>query len=496
MTIGPARLGCAVAVTLASFVSTASAQEPPAQDATTKGTVIKGRAPISDQVLKVKAIVPVGRTLPNGLHVMVIEDRRAPQVRFDITIPGAGAYFDPADRPGLAEFAASMLREGAGTRSSAEISEQLERLSASFSVASSAGGEDAVLSATCLSEHIDTVVGLAADVLMRPTFPDRELARAKSRALAQASQQRSQPTFLATERLLAAVNGHHPSGHTGINAATVEGVSREALVAFHAAHYVPDHAVIAFIGDITAADALEKVEAAFGGWKKAGSPVPEVTDPAPPPAPGIFLVDRPKSVQTVLRIAAPAIRRTAPEFPAFTVLNRVVGGGSTGRLFRHLREDKGYTYGAYSFLVLTQRYAGYWNITTDVRTEVTGPALTDALDEVRQVRETRIPDKEFADAKRALIASFALSLEQPQSILLNAMRTWRWKLPADYWEKYPGQINAVTPADAQAIARRFLDPSKLQIIAVGDGAVIGSVLKPFGSVVTYDTEGKRVGSEP
>jgi predicted Zn-dependent peptidase len=251
--------------------------------------------------------------------------------------------------------------------------------------------------------------------------------------------------------------------------------------------------VIAFIGDISPAEATRKVEAAFGAWPKAGSPSPTVTDAQPPSKPGIVMVDRPKSVQTVLRVGAPGISRTDADFPAFSVLNRVLGGGGAGRLFRRLREEKGYTYGAYSFLVVTQRYAGHWNATTDVRTEVTQPALNDLLAELKQVRDVPIPAREFNDAKRSIVANFALSLEQPQSVLTNVMRTWRWRLPADYWEKYPDLVMAVTPANAQAIARKYLDPGKLQIIAVGDGAAIGPVLKALGEVQAYDTEGRKTG---
>lgn len=489
-------LAPALATVLVAVTATAPrAQEPtPGPEVTTRGTVIKGRAPISDEVLKITRPPTAEASLSNGLRVLVIEDRRAPQVRFDIVIPGAGGYFDPPDHLGLAQFTAAMLREGAGTRSSQEIAEQLERLAASLDVTSGMAAEDATLSATCLTEHVDVVLGLAVDLLLAPTFPEPELARLKAQTRAASVQQRTQPTFLITERLAAVLAGEHPAGRSAPPLASIDKTTRDHLVAFHKARYVPDHAAIAFIGDISLAEAVKKVEAHFASWRKAGVPAPSVVDPAPPAKAGIHLVDRPKSVQTVLRVAAPGIRRTDPDFPAFSVLNRVIGGGSTGRLFRHLREDKGYTYGAYSFLVATERYAGRWNATIDMRTEVTGPALTDLLDEIRRVREVRVPDKELADAKRSMVANFALSLESPQSVLTNAVRTWRWQLPADYWEKYPAQLTAVTPADAQAMAKKYLDPGKLQIVAVGDGAAIGPVLGKFGEVETYDAEGKKAGA--
>jgi zinc protease len=484
---------------LVAIGAPAQAQEAPPQEPaeSTKGTVIKGRAPVSRQVLQVRLPRPAEATLPNGLRLLVIEDRRAPQVRFDIVIPGAGGYYDPDGHAGLSQFVAATLRDGAGARSGAEIAEQLERLAASIEVTSGMAAEDVTLSATCLTPHTGLVLALAADMLLRPAFPEQELARYRARAGAQLTQQRTQPATLAAERLNAALNGDHPAGRPAPTQASIDQTTRESVVAFHRARYVPDHAVIAVIGDISLAEARTRVEAAFGGWTKSGVPAPTVTDPTPPATPGLFLVDRPKSVQTVLRVGAGARGRSDPDFPAFTVLNRVLGGGGSGRLFRHLREDKGYTYGAYSFLVVTQRFAGYWNATTDVRTEVTEAALGDLLADVAQVRDVPIPARELEDAKQSMVANFALSLEQPQAVIQNVLRTWRWKLPADYWDTYPNQIMAVTPAAAQAVARKYLDPKRLQIVAVGDGAAIAPALKKLGEVQTYDADGaKRPPSTP
>ena len=168
------------------------------------------------------------------------------------------------------------------------------------------------------------------------------------------------------------------------------------------------------------AEAVKKLEARFASWKKAGTPVPKVTDPDAVTKPGSILVERPNSVQTSLFVGTQAIRRTDPDFFALTVMNKVIGGGPTGRLFRHLREDKGYTYGAGSIIV-APRFRGVWGASTNVRNEVTEPALTDLLDEMRQTRDVPIPAKEFADAKRSLVAAFALTLESPQALLNNAI---------------------------------------------------------------------------
>jgi zinc protease len=123
---------------------------------------------------------------------------------------------------------------------------------------------------------------------------------------------------------------------------------------------------------------------------------------------------------------------------------------------------------------------------------VTEPALTDLLDELRQVRETRVPAKEFADAKRSLVASFALTLESPQALLGNAVTRYRYNLPADYWDRYPERIMAITDADAQAMAKKYLDPSRMQIVAVGNSEGVARALRKLGPVEVYDADGKKV----
>jgi predicted Zn-dependent peptidase len=254
---------------------------------------------------------------------------------------------------------------------------------------------------------------------------------------------------------------------------------------------VPDHAVLAIAGDISMADAMKKVQARLGGWKKTGTPPPTVMDPGAISKSGIFLVERPNSVQTNLIVGVQAIRRSDPDYFALALMNKVIGGGPTGRLFRNLREAKGYTYGAGSNID-APRFRGVWVASTQVRTEVTEPALTDLLDELRQAREVPIPAKELADAKRSMIAAFALTLESAQALLNNAVTRYRFNLPVDYWDRYPERINAVTAADAQAMAKKYLDPSRLQIVAVGNSEGVGRALRKLGPVEVYDAEGRRI----
>jgi predicted Zn-dependent peptidase len=454
-----------------------------------QAVVLKGKAPVSDEILRVRLPRPQEADLANGLHLMVLEDRRVPVVTFTLLIPGAGGYYDPADLLGLATFTAAMMREGTTTRTSAQISEQLETMAAPLNVGTGMSSLDATVNGSSLTEYVDKLFDLTADVLLNPSFPEDELARYKQQMQAQLVQQRSNADFLANEMFSRVIYGSHPAARVSPSIESLNRASRAALVEFHKTHYVPDHAALAIAGDISVAEARKLVEAKLGVWKKAGAPAPAAAEPPAPGPARIHLVDRPNSVQTKFIIGTQATDRGSPDYDVLQVVNKVIGGFSAGRLFLHLRDKKGY--GAYSELS-AGRFRGTWKAFTDARSEVTEPALRDLMDEIARMRNEPVPHTELRDQKRSMIAAFALSLESPQETLGYYITSWTYKLPADYWDKYPERILAVTQAQVQAAAKRYLDPAGIQIVAVGDGTKVASVLKRFGDVASYNTDGKPI----
>jgi zinc protease len=327
-------------------------------------------------------------------------------------------------------------------------------------------------------------------VLTRPAFSQVEIDRFKVRTKATLMNQRSQPGFLAQERFQRVVYGDHPASRVSATPEALDVLTRERLIEFHKTHYVPDRAVIAIAGDITLPVAKQKLEAALAGWKKSGGDMAAAVDPTALAGPSVSLVARPGSVQTSLVVGTQSIERTSPDYEALTVANRVLGGPNA-RLFDHLREQKGYTYGAGSNFS-AGRFRGAWSAATDVRTEVTDPALTDLLDEIRQMRETPVPAQELSNIKRSIVASFARSLENPNAILNNYIESYLYKLPADYWDKYPDRIDAITAADVQRVAQKYWGADRLQVVAVGDAAKIEPALKKLGAYETFDADGKPV----
>lgn len=489
------RVLLATALLAPAFAGAAAGRQGPGQQApTTSGMVLKGKAPISSEILRVKLPKPQTVILPSGLQLMVLEDRSLPQISFQLIIPGAGGYFDPADRIGLAQYTAQMMREGTPTRNTLQIAQELETMAANVGVGAGISSQTATVSGGALTENFDKVFAIAADVLLNPTFPAEEWDRAKARAKSGLVQQRTNPGFLAAERYSRILYGDHPAGRVTVTAAGLDTITRDAMVEFHRTHYVPDHALIAFAGDISLAEARRKVEAELGGWKKAGVPKPDLKEPPAPGAPKVTLIARPGSVQTLLRVGTPSMTRTHEDYEELTVANRVLGG-TMGRLFRHLREEKGYTYGIGSSFSALQ-YRGDWSASTSVRTAVTEAALTDLLAELAEMREKPVPASEFEDAKRAIQASFALSLENPAAILNYYIQSWTYGLPADYWDTYPARIAAVTPAQAQAAAKKYWDPARLHIVAVGDAPAIAEVLAKKGTLEVFDADGKPLPSAP
>jgi zinc protease len=488
------RLVGAAALALTAGLTTVAAHPPPTQGETpsTKGVVKKGKVPISNEVLKIKLPRAAEADLSTGLHIMVLEDHRAPQVQFQLIIPGAGGYYDPEGESGLAGMTAALMREGTASKTSSEISQQLEVMAATLNLGAGTSSPEATISGSALTDQATKLLDLAVDVLMHPAFPEEELARYKQRTRAQLTQQRSNPGFLAAEMFSRAVYGTHPASRMGLTPDALNNITRDDLVSFHRAHYIPSRAVLAISGDVSMFQARTVLEGKLAAWKNPSTIVTTaVVDPAPISGPKIYFIARPNAVQTNLIVGTQAVERTNPDYDALVVMNKIIGGGPTGRLFIHLREEKGYTYGASSGLV-APLHRGEWQASTNVRTEVTEPALHDLLDEIRQIREEPVSDEELADAKRSLSAQYALELESPAQLLALSVNRWRYKLPADYYDRYAERINAVTKAQVEAMGKKYLAADRLQVVAVGDPVRVADTLKKLGPVETYDTEGKKI----
>jgi zinc protease len=434
----------------------------------------------------------VEQRLSNGMRLVILESHRTPTISLTISIPSSHLR-DPENLPGVAEATAAMMMLGTTTRDARQISEAMADIGATISIsagggggggrggAGGGGGGEGTVTISALTPNFDAALAILSDVLLHPAFPAAEFEKWKTRTRSQLEQARTNPGTLSNEKLMSVL---YPGDmrHSRLTAESLDKITRENLVEHYKQFYVPSGDLAGIAGEIAPKDAVAKLEKALGGWK--GGPVAEVKLPMNPPIAEkkVYLISRPGSVQTDLTLANRAIGRNDPDYIACMVMNQVLGSGPAARLFRIIREEKGYTYGVSSSFTAT-RVNQHFSAAMSVRTEVTEPALTDLLKEFHEIRDVAVPKEELEGAKRTLVASFALGLENPQGVLARWLQQREYGLPEDYWDSYPEKVMAVTAADVQRVARKYVPYDNVQIVAVGDGAKIGELLKKFGPVV-------------
>ena len=327
------------------------------------------------------------------------------------------------------------------------------------------------------------------DVFLRPSFPADEWAKLKQRLVVNLRNQRTQAGFLARERFNKTVYGGHPAAVYSATPESIEAITPEAMKKWHDERYAPQNAILGIAGDVTAAQIMPKLKTALAGWKKTEAAQPAVPATTPAAEKHVVIVNRAGSVQTNLMMGNIAIDRRSPDYVALMVMNQVLGSGSSARLFNNLREDKGYTYGAYSN-VSADQYAGPWEATAEVRTDVTAGSMREFYNEFNRIRDEKVPAAELEEKQRTMVARYALQLESPTGLLGLAITLKTYNLPADYWDTYPAKIAAVTAEEVQRVARKYLTLDNIQIIAVGDAAKVKPVLEKYGPVTVYGVDGK------
>jgi predicted Zn-dependent peptidase len=309
--------------------------------------------------------------------------------------------------------------------------------------------------------------------------------------LAAQGQIRGQANFLAQERLNQAIYGTHPASLVLPPAEGIKKLTPADLMRFHDENYVPNNAMVAIVGDVTLKEILPKLERAFGDWKSGTAPKTVIPAVPAQSASKIYLINRPGSVQTVFQIGALGIERTDADYAAMAVMNRILGGGGSSRLFLNIREDKSYAYSVGSSFN-SSKYRGTFVASAPVRTDATEGALREFMNEFNRIRNEKVSANELDNAKRSIVGGFALSLENPGALLQNIITQKLYNLPANYWDTYPAKVESITVDDVQRVAQKYIDLGHLQIVAVGDATKTRAVLAKFGTVEEYDSEGKPV----
>ncbi|MCK6503091.1 insulinase family protein [Myxococcota bacterium] len=422
---------------------------------------------------------PVEGTLSNGLRVIVVENHEVPLVHVNVVLR-PGAWTDPAGRPGLASVTLDMMNEGAGGMTAAELSAATRKLGASLGTA--AGLDGAVVSVSALRDQLPHALPLLATVLLQPDFPQADWEILRKKRLQDLAAARNDPGSIADRTWDVLGHGGRYAGHLTTEAA-YQAMTAAEMKAWHQAHVAPRHAVVTVGGDTTWAEIQPLLEQHLGGWTSPGQdlpPVPTVDGLPVQAATRIFLVDKPGAAQSVLRVGRFVGARTEADHWPMTLANMAVGGMFTARINMNLREDKGWTYGARSWIE-DSYLPGRWGVGANVVTPHTADAVSEILRELTQSRAGRpISQAELDNARGYLLGTWPLRFENPGTLMSETVAIWRYGLPEDWLRGTPDAVRAVTVEQAQAAWTTRVDPAQLDILVVGDAATVRAPLQALG----------------
>lgn len=434
----------------------------------------------------------VERVLPNGLRLVFVEQHEIPVVDAQLVIR-TGSEADPASKAGLATLVANMVDEGAGARNALALAEEIGFLAIRLNTGS--GFEQSGISLHSARATLDSAMALMADVVLRPTFPEKEFARLRNERLTALLQEQDRGPALADRAFQALVFGDaHPYGRsTSGTRETVEAITLEDVRAFWRTWYRPNNATLVIVGDLTVAEAQALAQRAFGGWERAALPS-QAAYPASTTRSGttIHIVDKPKAAQSSFRIGGIGVPRSTPDYYALTVLNTALGGSFTSRLNAKLREEKGYTYGAGSSFSM-RRSAGPFVARAEVVSAKTDSALIEFMRELREIRKP-MPADELAKAKRYLQLGYADGFESSADIAAQIANLVPYALPLSTLRAFNNGIARVSVADVQRVAQRYIDPTRLTIVIAGDRSSIEPALRAtkIAPVDVRDARGRPV----
>lgn len=429
---------------------------------------------------KIQLGKPQSFVLANGLKVYVVTNNKLPQLAVSLVLDNTEVL--EGEAAGYVDMAGQMLLRGTSKRAKEKIDSEIDFIGANIST--SANGAYAF----GLKKHAEKIFDLMADGVINPTFPQEELDKLKKETLSGLKANENDPSAIS-RNLLASVRfgNKHPYGEI-VSSKTVEKVTVDLLKQYHSTYFKPNVAYMAILGDIDVKTAKTLAEKYFGQWKKADVPKNIFTTPTAPAKAEVAMVDKTGAVQTVLALTNMIdLQPNSPDMIKVRLMNQLLGGAGA-RLYLNLREDKGYTYGAYS-RISQDKLVGNFTASASVRTAVTDSAVTEFLKELNRIRTEDVKEEELKRIKAVMTGDFVRSLEDPQTIANFAINIARYNMPADYYQNYLKNLEAVTVADVKAMANKYIKPENMYITAVGDLKEIEPKLAKFGKSTVYDNYG-------
>lgn len=426
--------------------------------------------------------------LPNGLQVFVVEDHKLPKVTYSLHLD-----LDPikeGNSAGAIELAGLLMRSGTTTLTKSDIDERIDFIGASLST--HAGG----MNARVLKSHTTELLEVMSDVLLNPVYPEEELAKSIRQWETSIQADKNEPSSIAGNILSSLVYGKNDPYGELVTEETLKNITRQKLIEYHSTYFRPNVAYLVIVGDITVKEAKKQAKTYFGAWEKKNVPTHKYDLPATFEQTKVAVGSRVGANQSTILVAHTVPMTIGhPDEIKSSVMNQVLGGGSfNARLFQNLREDKGYTYGAYSSLRSDKRI-GSFSASAQVRTSVTDSALTEILYEMKELQKNLVDEQDLELVKNMLMGSFSRSLEDPQTIARFALNIERYNLPKNYYETYLEKVEAVTREDVRNMAQKYLQPNQALIVAVGAVDEMKESMQKFaadGMVKEYDFYGNEV----
>ncbi len=426
--------------------------------------------------------------LANGLEVILAESHTIPKFHGELLFRSGNAAV--ADRaPGLAEMTATVVRSGTRKRASRKLEEDLRRIGADLS--SHAGSDISAVSFSGLSEFAEPLLALVRELANEASFPESEFERERRQKLEEVKLNRTQPSFLASERLRKVLFGAHPYALVSPTEAQVAAYKREDLQSVYREFYTPQNALFLLVGDLETQEMLKSIENVFGAWSGKKPESKSFPAPANPRGRRVYLVHVPGAVQTQILAGCHAITRKHPDWIKLGLTNSLYGGAFNSRLVMNIREEKGYTYSPRS-AVNGLRQHGFFTVSAAVRNDVVAASLTEMFYELDKLRSLPVPAAELADAQNYLSGVFSLGIATQNGLLAQFSNVAQHELPDDYLETYRAKVRAVTSEDLLATARKYLDSANLQIVLAGDRAQIEAQAALFGQLEIFDAQGNRL----
>jgi zinc protease len=426
--------------------------------------------------------------LANGLEIILVESHSIPRFHGQLFFRSGNAAVSHR-APGLAEMTATMVRTGTAKRASRQIEEDLRRLGADLS--SSAGQDTSAISFGGLSEFAEPLLGLVNELAREASFPEAEFERERRQKLEEVKLERTQPGFLAGERLRKVLFGEHPYAKVSASETQVAAYKREDLQTVYREAYTPENGMLLLVGDFEPKAILASVEKIFAPWSGKKPAAPTTPSPANPRGRRVYLVHVPGAVQTQILCGCHSITRRHPDWVKLGLTNSLYGGAFNSRLVMNIREAKGYTYSPRSGVNALQQH-GYFSVSAAVRNDVVAASLTEIFYEIDKLRSLPVPESELADAQNYLSGVFSMGLATQDGLLSQIGTVALNELPDDYLETYRDKVRALTPADLQASAQRYLDSANMQIVVVGDRTKIETQAALFGDPEIYNAQGNNL----